>query len=604
MYIGINEIKTHENSVKKNLIEVIRMHNKLNLNSEILKSTNEDFKILNQKIQIENISNKDETSKLNIDINNLRTNIEIKDKWNNKYLGMDNLSKINIIEEVKNDKELSPYNIIGDKLIIDTSKLIFEGENLTWSKEKLQNNLTTSKSKIMDDLNLKLSLQEDTMKLSFLERNSQGSLFDKVLTQVQQKNRSKKYKKLKSEELIQNKKNIIQDTNKIILITERPLLKKESSANRIDKSNNFSILNESNQDTQNSKLYLKNRLNKLSSGNLLLEMVNEEINNTNENNITTIRNKSNNNNHILNVLQIEDINNSNDIMNVLETEETIKKKSEIIKIKEDNNFESNKLDPKVYNNLINFEKENIHKKNKISLSNISNIINNVSDQKTPSSLIYIDDDPKNRLNKTDKIINKLDINVDSHIDIINNNNSVLNNKSEDVKLKLIENNLLVDKESPNTIDDVKENDEDAEKEINKKNYLSESSKNIKYCFKKKLNKNDKFFFNYYKEIKKNKFIENYDSECDLKDKKRRKKNLSSNQEELMKINGGQILLKNLDSLKSNGIEDMYTTPIKRDLENENIRLKNMNSESLNNKILKMRIHEKIMKNPIEQSEKE
>ena len=604
MYIGINEIKTHENSVKKNLIEVIRMHNKLNLNSEILKNTNEDFKILNQKIQIENISNKDETSKLNIDINNLRTNIEIKDKWNNKYLGMDNLSKINIIEEVKNDKELSPYNIIGDKLIIDTSKLIFEGENLTWSKEKLQNNLTTSKSKIMDDLNLKLSLQEDTMKLSFLERNSQGSLFDKVLTQVQQKNRSKKYKKLKSEELIQNKKNIIQDTNKIILITERPLLKIESSANRIDKSNNFSILNESNQDTQNSKLYLKNRLNKLSSGNLLLEMVNEEINNTNENNITTIRNKSNNNNHILNVLQIEDINNSNDIMNVLETEETIKKKSEIIKIKEDNNFESNKLDPKVYNNLINFEKENIHKKNKISLSNISNIINNVSDQKTPSSLIYIDDDPKNRLNKTDKIINKLDINVDSHIDIINNNNSVLNNKSEDVKLKLIENNLLVDKESPNTIDDVKENDEDAEKEINKKNYLSESSKNIKYCFKKKLNKNDKFFFNYYKEIKKNKFIENYDSECDLKDKKRRKKNLSSNQEELMKINGGQILLKNLDSLKSNGIEDMYTTPIKRDLENENIRLKNMNSESLNNKILKMRIHEKIMKNPIEQSEKE
>ena len=60
-------------------------------------------------------------------------------------------------------------------------------------------------------------IQDETLKQSFM-RNSQGSLFDKVLNKVQMKNKIKKSTKNLIIEIQNKGKNVVQNLNKIFSI--------------------------------------------------------------------------------------------------------------------------------------------------------------------------------------------------------------------------------------------------------------------------------------------------------------------------------------------------------------------------------------------------
>lgn len=169
---------------------------------------------------------------------------------------------------VDNSKSSDPYRSCE---IVDDSTKGSSKNSIKIEQEKPKENIMNgSKDKIVkESINQQKASQVDQMinnkqnDFSLLESNK-DSLFDKVLNQVQEKNKSKKKRQRNEDNLLKDYSSILNDSqnknnisNKIVLVAERPENKKKEEDSIIKKKddikkkeeqkldhNNFSILNE------------------------------------------------------------------------------------------------------------------------------------------------------------------------------------------------------------------------------------------------------------------------------------------------------------------------------------------------------------------------
>ena len=257
-----------------------------------------------------------------------------------------NENKDNVIvklEDFKNDETVKVIEKEENKRK-ESQKLSKEKEEqLLLSKKKLQMSIDSSKIKLMEDFNLKLSSQDETLKMSVC-RNSHGSLFDKVLNQVQLKNRTKKIHKNKDNEESFENRCIVQNTNKIFIVAEKPVYN-----NMLYETINIPV---SQDEIKKSQIIQKTcpLIDKL--------MVDKQ----NGKSSTLLRSENNNN-----------------FNNNVDNKEMIvkpKEENEVFKNLNNNNIG---MDPRVYNDLLIYEKENMIIRNKLDINNLSNIEVNHSD---------------------------------------------------------------------------------------------------------------------------------------------------------------------------------------------------------------------------------
>ncbi len=293
--------------------------------------------------------------------------IEKKENQDKLLLKTEDLKNEEIVIDIKENK---PQN--------DTQKLSKEKEEqLLLSKKKLQMSIDSSKMKLMEDFNLKLSSQDETLKMSVC-RNSHGSLFDKVLNQVQLKNRTKKIHKNKENDDSFENRCIVQNTNKIFIVAEKP-----DVDNKLSKTNNFPFQKEENNLRVND---IKKSDNCLKNCPLIDKLMVE---------------KQNGKNSVLNSSQ-----NKENIKNV--DNKNVEKRFKDVILKEENEVKKDMnnigMDPKVYNDLLMYEKENMIIRNRIDINNLSNIEVNHSDiQKISPSLGFINGEERPILFETPRM---------------------------------------------------------------------------------------------------------------------------------------------------------------------------------------------------------
>jgi len=280
-------------------------------------------------------------------------------------------------EDLKNEEIVIDIMEKENKPQIETHKISKEKEEqLLLSKKKLQMSIDSSKMKLMEDFNLKLSSQDETLKMSVC-RNSHGSLFDKVLNQVQLKNRTKKINKNKENDDSFENRCIVQNTNKIFIVAEKPDID-----NKLSKTNNFPFQKEENNLRVNE---IQKSDNCFKSCPLIDKLMIEKQNGKN-----SILNSSQNNENKKNV-DNKNCEKNKDV--ILKDENEAKKNMNIIG-----------MDPKVYNDLLIYEKEKMINRNKIDINNLSNIEVNHSDfQKISPSLGFITGEDRPMLFETPKM---------------------------------------------------------------------------------------------------------------------------------------------------------------------------------------------------------
>jgi len=317
-------------------------------------------------------------------------------------------------EDLKNEEIVIDIMEKENKPQIETHKISKEKEEqLLLSKKKLQMSIDSSKMKLMEDFNLKLSSQDETLKMSVC-RNSHGSLFDKVLNQVQLKNRTKKINKNKENDDSFENRCIVQNTNKIFIVAEKPDID-----NKLSKTNNFPFQKEENNLRVNE---IQKSDNCFKSCPLIDKLMIEKQNGKN-----SILNSSQNNENKKNV-DNKNCEKNKDV--ILKDENEAKKNMNIIG-----------MDPKVYNDLLIYEKEKMINRNKIDINNLSNIEVNHSDfQKISPSLGFITGEDRPMLFETPKMF-KLQI-CKTEFQIQANNNftrerlQYLENTNEDIDEKI------------------------------------------------------------------------------------------------------------------------------------------------------------------------
>lgn len=347
----INNDLKRLNTIINNTVKVV--HNEMNFTKNTIvynhsSSNDENLKKINSS-----------TQNSNKEINSSESKVEAKVPKNNSN-DKNKSAESNIEDKIK---KLSSNNciLLIDELaeeplpVAQSKKEMTEKEKeevLLRSKEKLKKSIESSKSKLIDDLNLKMSSHDETMKMSVF-RNSQGSLFDKVLSQVQQKNKTKKLSKrnLNWNESF-DKRCIIQSANKIYIMADKP----NGNTIAITKPVNFSI----DKENMHSDIALKQR---------------EEYSERSVNPL------------------IEKLMLPEKKSRIQENTHLIDLNSVMIEKRKIYNSDSSNL--RALNDLLINDKEII--KNKIDFSGVSQIENNRStSQKISPSLISIDNEEKNR----------------------------------------------------------------------------------------------------------------------------------------------------------------------------------------------------------------
>ena len=229
-----------------NFYEVNRFENQINRNNiDINRSFDSSCKINNDLRKLNSIiNNSSPFVNKETDISKFSINFSYNEKTILKICKQENYN----LKSLKNENEICSGINISSK---DTNKSLEKISNFnkqeniiskttSLNNDPINSNVLVEKSqkkdlmdnKIIEDFNKKLSTQDETLKYR-ISRNSQTSLFDKVLDKVLKKNSIKISKNSEKLNLIENKNHIF------INRSEKP--KKEKSSLKIEKYN-FSVL--------------------------------------------------------------------------------------------------------------------------------------------------------------------------------------------------------------------------------------------------------------------------------------------------------------------------------------------------------------------------
>ena len=272
-------------------------------------------------------------------------------------------------------------------------------------------------------------IQDQTLKQSFM-RNSQGSLFDKVLNKVQMKNKIKKSTKNLIKEIINKGKNVVQNLNKIFIIAEKPN-KKNNINNQIDQSNDFSILNDySNVETENSKSIAVdiNKPNQAKKDEIRFYPLIDKLMNDKP--------------RIYNINDQVAVSNS---INLENCDESISRRTYT-----KNNLDCYYMNPKFFNDLVSYEKElflsSYQLNSKISQLSSVDKINMIENSRISPSFILIDTIDKTKLFIKEELakknvfeINQIQINIPALISTESEKKNIKTNHLKDEEDKITEN---------------------------------------------------------------------------------------------------------------------------------------------------------------------